>query len=35
MYMYGGSPHAGEPGTVLDVEDRVLWYTATEGSECV
>lgn len=34
MYMHGGSPHAGEPGSVLYVEARVLLYTATEGSEC-
>lgn len=34
MYMHGGSPHAGEPGSVLYVEVRVLWYTATEGSGC-
>ena len=34
MYMYVGSPHAGEPGSVGD-EGMVLWYTATKGSECL
>lgn len=35
MYMHGGSSHAGEPGLVLYVEVRVLWYTATGRSEWV